>query len=160
MPQPTLLNKATGQWVHHAAITAPTGGTIVDDESRTAVGSVIAVLQAAGVVAGATHLPAGHQWNGTLKKIVLTGALTAPTGGTTTDADLRTAIGSVITVLEQAGLANGATTGPAFALDAAELQLAAGAAIDDLAVDGTGDDEARTALNACLAAMRLAELIA
>lgn len=160
MPQPKVFNKATGQWVHHAAITDPTGGTTTDTQSRAAVVSILAALRNAGVIAGATHLNVGHKWNATMRKVVLGPDITAPTGGTTTDAAGRTAIGSVLTVLRKTGIIAGGTSGPSFVLDAPEHQLAAGAAIADLAVDGSGDDQLRTALNAALAAMRDAELIA
>ena len=159
MPQPKVFNKATGQWVHHAAITDPTGGTTTDTQGRTAVVSILAALRNAGGIAGATHLNIGHQWNATLRKVVLGPAITDPTGGTP-DATGRTAIGSVLTVLRKTGIIAGGTSGPAFVLDATEHQWAAGAAIADLAVDGSGDDQMRTALNAALAAMRDAELIA
>lgn len=159
MPQPKVFNKATGQWVHHAAITDPTGGTTTDTQGRTAVVSILAALRSAGVIAGATHLNVGHKWNATLRKVVLGPAITDPTGGTP-DAAGRTAIGSVLTVLRKTGIIAGGTSGPAFVLDATEHQWAAGAAIADLAVDGSGDDQMRTALNAALAAMRDAELIA
>lgn len=158
MPQPTILNAATGQWVHAGPIAAPTGGTTTDTQSRTAIGGILAALRDAGVIAGATHLPSSQQWNGTLKQIVLGPAITGPTGGTP-DADLRTAVGSVIAVLQGAALVNGGTTGPNFVLDPDNLQMAT-AGITDLNIDGTGDDNARTALNSALAAMRLAELIA
>lgn len=158
MPQPTVLNTATSQWVHAPAIADPSGGTTIDTQGRTAVGAILAALRDAAVIAGATHLPASQGWNATLKKIVLGPAITAPTGGTTTDAALRTAIGSVIAVLQAAGIVNGGTADPVFVLDPAELQLAQ-ASIADLAVDGSGDDAGRTALNSALAAMRSAELI-
>ena len=161
MPQPTLLNQATGQWVHHAAITDPSGGTTVDSQARTAIASILGALRNTGVIAGATHLNVSHQWNGTLRKVVLGPAIANPTGGTTTDAAARTAIGSVLTVLRNTGIiAGGTATAPGFVLDGPEKQWAAGAAIADLAVDGSADDELRTALNAALAAMRSAELIA
>jgi hypothetical protein len=160
MPQPKVFNKATGQWVHHAAITDPTGGTTTDTQGRAAVVSILAALRNASVIAGATHLPASHQWNAAQRKIVLGPAIADVTGGTTTDAGGRSAIGSVLAVLRRTGIIAGGTSGPAFAYDAPEHQLAAGAAIADLAVDGSADDQLRTALNAALAAMRDAELIA
>lgn len=157
MPQPTILNAATGQWVHAPAIAAPSGGTTTDTQARTAIGSILSVLRDAGVIAGATHLPASQGWNATLNKIVLDAAIAAPTGGTP-DADLRTAIGSVLGVLASFGLINGGTSGPVFVLGA-DLQLTT-AGIDDVDVDGTADDNARTALNSALAAMRAAGLTA
>ncbi|MFB7595755.1 hypothetical protein [Streptomyces sp. NPDC056160] len=160
MPQPTVLNKATGQWVHHAAIADPSGGATADTQARTAVVAIVAALRNAAVVAGATQLNIGHQWNAALRKVVLGPAIANPAGGTTTDAAARTAIGAVLTVLRTTGIVAGGTSGPALVLDGPEHQWADGAAIADLAVDGSGDDELRTALNAALAAMRSAELIA
>ncbi|MGW4886912.1 hypothetical protein [Streptomyces murinus] len=159
MPQPKVFNKATGQWVHHAAIADPTGGTTTDTQSRTAVSAILAALRNAGVIAGATHLNIGHQWNASMRKVVLGPAIADVSGGTP-DAAARTAIGSVLAVLRRTGIIAGGTTGPAFVLDGPEHQWAAGAAISDLAVDGSADDQLRTALNSVLAAMRDAELIA
>jgi hypothetical protein len=160
MPQPTVLNQATGQWVHHAAIADPAGGTTADTQARSAVAAILAALRNAAVIAGATHLNVGHQWNATLHRVVLGPAIANPAGGTTTDAAARTAIGSVLNVLRATGIIAGGTSGPAFTLDGPEHQWAAGAAITDLAVDGSADDQLRTALNAVLVAMRSAELIA
>ncbi|MEV6791252.1 hypothetical protein AB0M87_04455 [Streptomyces sp. NPDC051320] len=160
MPQPTVLNAATGQWVHAAAITDPSAGASIDIQGRAAMVAILAALRSAAVIGGATHLNASYGWNATMRKIVLGPAITAPSGGTTTDGPARTAIGSVLTVLRNTGIVAGGTRGPAFVLDAPEHQLAAGAAITALAVDGSADDELRTALNSALVAMRSAELIA
>lgn len=160
MPSPTVLNAATGQWVHAAAISDPSGGASADTQGRTALASILAALRNAGVIAGATHLNLGHQWNATLRKVVLGPAIADPSGGATTDTAARTSIGSVLNVLRATGIIAGGTAGPAFTLDATEHQWAAGPAIADLAVDGSADDELRTALNSALAAMRSAELIA
>lgn len=160
MPQPKVFNKATGQWVHHAAIADPTGGTTTDTQGRAAVVSILAALRSASVIAGATRPNIGHKWNGAQRKVVLGPAIADVSGGTTTDAGGRTAIASVLAVLRKTGIIAGGTSGPSFVLDAPEHQLAAGAAIADLAVDGSADDQLRTALNAALAAMRDAELIA
>jgi len=160
MPQPKVFNQATGQWVHHAAIADPSGGTTTDSQARTAVSSILAALRNAGVIAGGTHVNIGHQWNASMRKVVLGPAIAGPTGGTTTDTAARTAIGNVLNVLRATGIIAGGTTGPSLVLDDTEHQWAAGAAIADLAVDGSADDQLRTALNAALAAMRDAELIA
>lgn len=160
MPQPKVFNQATGQWVHHASIADPSGGTTTDTQGRSTVSSILAALRSAAVIAGATHLNIGHQWNATQRKVVLGPTIANPSGGTTTDSSARTALGSVLNVLRATGIIAGGTSGPAFVLDGAEHQWAAGAAIADLAVDGSGDDQLRTALNAALAAMRDAELIA
>jgi hypothetical protein len=52
-----LLNKATGQeirfqagWLAPAKPALPSGGTTIDAEARTAIGSVIAALVSAGIV--------------------------------------------------------------------------------------------------------------
>lgn len=160
MPSPTVFNQATGQWVHAAAIADPSGGTTVDTQSRAATGSILAVLRKAGVIAGSAGLNVSQTWNGPTHQIVQGAAIAAPSGGTTTDANLRTAIGSVLAVLKSCGLIVGGTTGPAFVLDGSEHQWAAGAAIADVSGGTTADAECRTAVNSALAAMRLAELIA
>ncbi|MCX3064209.1 hypothetical protein [Streptomyces beihaiensis] len=160
MPSPTVFNEATSQWVHAAAIADPSGGTTPDAEGRTAVVSILAVLRGAGVIAGATDLNVSQTWNGPTNQVAQHPAIADPSGGASPDAAARTAIGSVLTVLRSTGLIAGGTTGPAFVLDGAQHQWADGADITDLAVDGSADDQLRTALNSALAAMRLAELIA
>lgn len=160
MPSPTVFNAATSQWVHAAAIADPSGGTTTDAEARTATVSILDVLRNAGVIAGASGVNVGQAWNGPTNQIVQNAVIAAPSGGATTDAETRTAIGSVLAVLEGCALIAGGTAGPPFVLDAAESQWAVGADITDVSGGATVDAECRAALNSALAAMRLAELLA
>jgi hypothetical protein len=163
MPSPTVFNASTSQWVHGAAIANPTGGTPIDAESRTAINSILSALRAAGVIAGATQLPVGHAYNGTTGQIVLTGAIAAPSGGATVDAESRTAIGSILTALRNGGVIAGGTADPsitALAYDEDTSAWAVRPAIADVSGGATVDANGRTAINSALAAMRGRQLIA
>lgn len=53
-----ILNKATGQQIHYkggwqapARPTAPSGGTVIDNEARAAIAALIACLTAGGIIA-------------------------------------------------------------------------------------------------------------
>lgn len=163
MPSPTVFNAGTSQWVHGAAITDPSAGATIDAESRTATNSILAALRAAGVIAGASQLPTGHSHNGTTGQIVLTSAITAPTGGATNDANLRTAIGSILTALRNAGIIAGGTSDPSvtsLTYDEDTSAWAVRPAIADVSAGATIDTNCRTAINSALAAMRSRQLIA
>jgi len=41
-----------GDWTSAAAVTVPTGGSMVDAEARSAIGEIVGALQAAGILAG------------------------------------------------------------------------------------------------------------
>jgi len=160
MPAPKVHNAATGQLVHGATITNPTGGT-PDAESRTAVNAILAALRNAGVIAGATSISLGQTFNPATSQIVGGAAIAAPAGGATIDANCRTTINAIRAVLQNAGLiAGAATTLGAHAFDEDSYSLTVGAAIPDVAAGGTTDTEGRAAINSALAAMRLAGLIA
>lgn len=159
MPQPTVLNAATGQWVHAAAIADPTGGTTTDTEGRTTIGALLAALRAAAVIGGATALPLTQGWNAAQRRVVLCKGIADPTGGTTTDTELRSTLGSVLAVLRDFGIIDGGTGFPTFVLDGDTHQWST-TAVPDVSGGATLDAEGRIALNSALAAMRLAELIA
>lgn len=161
MPAPTVFNAATGQMVHAAAISNPTGGATVDAEARTATNSILAALRISGAIAGATSMNLGQTFNAATSQIVQAAAIAAPTGGVTQDANARTTINSIRTVLQNAGLIAGATTTlGAHSFDEDTSNVTTGAAIANVAAGGTTDAECRTAVNAALAAMRLSGLIA
>lgn len=160
MGQPVVLNLATRQLVHAAAIANPTGGATVDAESRTATNAILAALRLRGVVAGQVQLNVSQGWNAATNQVVLTGAIAAPTGGATIDANARTSINSIRVVLQNAGIIGGATTTlGAHSFDEDSSSLTIGAAIPNVAAGGTVDPETRTALNAALVGMRSAGLI-
>lgn len=163
MPSPSAFNASTGGWVHGAAISNPSAGATVDAEARTATNSILAVLRAANVIAGASQLPVGHSYNGTTGQTTLSGAISDPTGGATVDANARTAIGSILVALRNAGLITGGTTHPSIAaltFDEDTSSWAVRPAIADVSGGATVDANCRTALNSALAAMRSAQLIA
>jgi hypothetical protein len=160
MPAPTVFNAATGQLVHATAITNPTGGT-PDAEARTATNAILAVLRNRAVIAGATSMNLGQTFNGPTSQIVQAAAIAAPTGGSNQDTNVRAAINSIRTVLQNAGLIAGATTTlGAHSFDEDTYNVTTGAAIADVTGGATIDTQCRTAINAALAAMRLAGLIA
>ncbi|HZV11176.1 MAG TPA: DUF2793 domain-containing protein, partial [Novosphingobium sp.] len=52
-----LLNKANGQFTHYlngwqspALVAAPSGGTVIDSQARTAIAALISALQAAAIL--------------------------------------------------------------------------------------------------------------
>lgn len=158
MPAPTVFNAPTSMWVHAAAIADPSGGLTVDAEARTATNAILAALRDKGVIASAAALNTRHTWNAATSQVVLGPAIADPSGGTTVDADARTAIGSILTVLRVFGVVAGATGGPSLVLDE-DTGAVSTAAIADLST-ATGDAECRTALNSALAALRSRNLIA
>jgi hypothetical protein len=50
MPAPTIFDEDTYAWTHGAAIPAPSGGSVIDVESRAAIVLIIAVLKSAGLI--------------------------------------------------------------------------------------------------------------
>lgn len=159
MAAPNVLNPATGQWCHGAVIADPSSGSTVDSQARTALAAVLAALRNASVIAGATRPTSGHVWNAVTNEVVLGPAITAPSGGSTIDSQVRATVALIAGVLARAGIVGGGTRGPAFVLDGGTSQWA-GAAIPDITGGAVIDDVCRTALNSALAAMRNAELIA
>lgn len=163
MPEPKVFNAATGHWVHAAAIADPAGGATVDVQSRTAANAILAALRAYGTVAGATQLPMGHVFNGPTNTIALVAAITNPTGGAVIDAESRTAITALLTVLRNAGVVAGGTADPSIlpmTLDEDTGSVVPGAAIATVTGGATVDAECRTAINAALVACRSRGLIA
>lgn len=160
MPSPTVFNSATGQMVHGAAISDPTGGAITDSQARTATVSVLTALRAIGVLAGgATLLNNGNQFDGT--HTALLAAITAPTGGTP-DPELRTAINGILGALKQAGVIAGRTVPVSLTSMALRTDLGESPSVAVVDVSGGANIDAncRTAINSVLAAMRSASLIA
>lgn len=160
VPAPTVFNAATGQMVHGAAVSDPSGGAVTDSQARTATNSILAALRAAGILAGGTAMSvAAPQFDGTHTAALA--AITAPTGGTP-DPELRTAIGGILTALRNAGIIAGRTV-PA-SLTAMTLRTDGGEAPAPAVTDPSGganiDANCRTAINSALAAMRSASLIA
>lgn len=160
MPAPSIFNAATGQMVHGAAISDPTGGAVTDSQARTATNSILAALRTAGILAGGTSVPfTTPQFDGAHTAALA--AITAPTGGTP-DSELRTAIGGILTALRNAGIIAGRTV-PA-SLTAMSLRTDGGEAPAPAVADVSGganiDANCRTAINNALAAMRSASLIA
>lgn len=160
MPSPTVFNSATGQMVHGAAISDPTGGAISDTQARTATNSILAALRAVGILAGGSGPTlATPQFDGT--GTALLASITAPTGGTP-DPELRTAVNGIITALKNAGVLAGRTA--AASLTAMSLRTDGGEAPAPAVADVSGgsniDANCRTAINSALAAMRSASLIA
>lgn len=157
MPSPTVFNASTGQWVHAAAISNPSAGTTIDAESRTATNSILAALRAKGVIAGASQVNVSHTHQG--RRNVLAAAISAPTGGATADAELRTAIGSILTVLRGYGVIAGSDNLTTLILDEDTHALTT-AAIANVSGGATADTNCRTAINSALAGMRARGLIA
>ncbi|WP_262059673.1 hypothetical protein [Streptomyces sp. STR69] len=159
MPQPKQLNQATGQWVHGAAVTDPSGGATADTQARAAAVSLLAALRAAGVLGGGTGLNVGHSFNAATAQITLQPAIADPTGGVTIDDVARPTIISILGVLRRVGIIAGGTAGPQFTLNGPTNQLCQGPAIADPSGGSTIDTQVRTALTSALAAMRDAALI-
>lgn len=159
MAQPSAFNGPTDQWTHGAAIADPSGGTTTDAQARTTIISILAALRSVSVISGATALDVSQGWNGPTSQIVQGPAIAAPSGGTTADAELRTAIGSVLAVLQSTGIIAGGSGGPTPVLDPTTNQLAAAGPIADVSGGATIDSQGRTAINSALAAMREASLI-
>lgn len=164
MPSPTVFNPGTKQWVHGAAIANPSGGTILDTQARATTNSILAALRAAGVLAGGTAMPgSGRQFDGVRQSLLA--AITAPTGGTP-DAEMRTAVGGILTALQNAGIIAGATKAPSLTsltLGNTSHQLADGPALSpvlDLVTGSNIDTNCRTALISAITAMRSASLLA
>lgn len=160
MGNPTVFNSATGQMVHGAAITDPSGGAITDSQARTATSSILAALRARGIIAGATAMNvAAHQNDGS--HTALLGAITAPSGGTP-DPELRTAVTAMIGALRAAGVVAGRAV-PSSLTPLSSTSTwgeAPAAAIADVSGGSNVDANCRTAINGALAAMRSASLIA
>lgn len=157
MPEPKVFNGATGQLVHGAAIADPSGGLTIDAEARTATNGILAALRRAAVIAGATQAPpATNVWS--VGRVALGAAIANPAGGATIDADLRTAINSILTVLRGHGVIADGAAMPTHIVDE-DTSTVTSAAIANLST-ATGDAECRTAINSALAAMRSANLIA
>lgn len=160
MPSPAIFNAATGQMVHGAAVTDPTGGAITDTQARTATVSILAALRTVGVLAGSTGVSNnGLQFDGTNQATLA--AITAPTGGTP-DTELRTAITGILTALKSGGVIAGRTvptslTAMALRTDGGESP---GAAVIDVTGGSNIDANCRAAINSVLAAMRSANVIA
>jgi len=160
MPAPTIFNAATGQLVHAAAITNPTGGT-PDAEARTATNAILAVLRNQAVIAGAASQNLGQTFNGATSQIVQAAAIATPSGGGTQDVNVRAAIDAIRVVLQNAGLIAGATTTlGAHSFDEDTYNTTTGAAIATVSGGAVVDAQCRTAVNAALVAMRLCGLIA
>lgn len=161
MPAPTVFNAATGQFCHFPAILNPSGGAVIDAESRTATVSILGVLRSAAVIAGATSVNVGQAFNGATGQIVQGPAIAAPAGGATVDAEARATINSIRTVLANARLIAGATTNitsPVF--DEDHFMLKVGASIAGPTGGATQDAQCRAVLDGALSAMRLSSLLA
>lgn len=159
MPQPKQLNNATGQWVHGAAVSDPSGGATADTQARTATVAILAALRAAGVLGGASQLNLGHSYNAASSQITLQPAIADPSGGVTNDDVARPTIVSILGVLRRVGIIAGGSGGPQFTLNGSTNQLCQGPAIADPSGGSTIDSQCRTALTSALAAMRDAALI-
>lgn len=119
MASPTIWDEDYNCYVHAAAIADPTGGATADSQARTAVNSILAALRVARIIGRDTTAtvepqPAGASvWDSGRQAYVLAADISAPAGGATVDAELRTAIGQVLTALRGAGvLAGGSNVGP------------------------------------------------
>lgn len=157
MPSPSVFNAGTSQWVHAAAITNPSGGATVDSQARTATNGILTALRAKGVIAGASQVNVSHSTQG--RRNVLGAAVSDPSGGSTIDANARTAINSILDVLRRHGVIAGSDNLTALILDEDTAALTS-AAIADVSGGATIDAECRTAVNAALSAMRKRGLIA
>lgn len=162
MPQPTVFNGPTGQWVHGAAVADPAGGATVDANARAAMVPILAALRAFGAIAGATQLPAGHTFSGPTSQIVLAPAIATVAGGVTIDAECRVAINALLVVMRNAGIIAGGSDPSILAMtyDEDTGSVVPGAAIVNVAGGATVDAECRAATNAALAAARSRGLIA
>jgi hypothetical protein len=159
MPQPKVLNSATGMLCHGAAIANPTGGATIDVETRAATTAILAALRIPGIIAGATTTASSTVYDHPRRMQALSAAIADPAGGATVDAQARTAISAILAVVRAAGIVAGGASDPAFALNQPTMQLCHGAAIADPSGGTTTDVECRAALVSALAAMRSRGLI-
>lgn len=104
MKGPLVVDQDSFAYVHAAAITDPTGGTVIDAQSRTAVVAVLAALRGLGVIAGAGVQTSPAVWDEDAQCLVPAVAVASPTGGATVDTELRAALVQTLTALRSANV--------------------------------------------------------
>jgi hypothetical protein len=102
------FNPATESVALQPAIADPAGGTTIDDVARPVISSVLAVLRRAGIIAGATSGPQ-FTLNGPTLQMCQGPAIADPSGGTTIDAQCRTALTAALAAMRDAALITGGT---------------------------------------------------
>lgn len=105
MASPTIWDEDFRCFVHAAHIADPTGGTTIDANARTAINSILAALRAARIIGRDSTATVEEQtppgvWDADRNSYVRAAAIANPTGGTA-DAELRTAVGQVLTALRK-----------------------------------------------------------
>lgn len=98
-----VFNPPTSQTCLAAAIADPSDGATVDANLRTAIAAVLAALQAASVIAGATG-PASPVYDHTTRRTATSGAIADVAAGGTTDAECRSTINTALAAMRLRGL--------------------------------------------------------
>lgn len=106
MASPTIWDEDFRCFVHAAHIADPTGGATNDAESRTAINAILAALRAARIIGRDATATVEEQtppavWDADRGSYVRAAAIASPSGGATQDAELRTAVGQVLTALRK-----------------------------------------------------------
>jgi len=103
------FNAATAQITLQAAIADPTGGVTIDDVARPTISSILGVLRRAGVIAGAPVGGPQFTLNGPTNQLCEGPAIADPSGGSTIDTQVRTALTSALAAMRDAALITGGT---------------------------------------------------
>lgn len=102
------FNGPTAQVTLQPAIADPAGGVTIDDAARPTIVSILGVLRRTGIIAGGTGGPQ-FTLNGPTNQLCQGPAIADPSGGTTTDSQLRTALTSALAAMRDAALITGGT---------------------------------------------------
>jgi hypothetical protein len=101
-------NAATASVTLQPAIADPTGGVTIDDVARPTIISILGVLRRTGIIPGGTGGPQ-FTLNGPTAQLCQGPAIADPSGGATTDTQLRTALTSALAAMRDAALITGGT---------------------------------------------------
>lgn len=102
------FNAATAQITLQPAIADPTGGVTIDDVARPTIISILGVLRRTGIIAGGTGGPQ-FTLNGPTSQLCQGPAIADPSGGSTIDTQVRTALTSALAAMRDAALITGGT---------------------------------------------------